>query len=98
MSHPLMAEVLCYIHKLLHAGATIVFIWVPSHVGLAGNSAADTAAKAAVLMPLSNLTLPYSDYFPMIRTHVLKHWQSSWSLETENKLHAIEPTVNITKS
>ena len=25
-------------------------------------------------------------------------WQSSWSLETENKLHAIEPTVNITKS
>ena len=73
-------------------------MWVPSHVGLAGNSAADTAAKAAVLMPINNLTLPYSDYFPLIRTHVLKQWQSSWSLETENKLLAIEPTVNITKS
>ena len=73
-------------------------MWVPSHVGLAGNSAADTAAKAAVLMPISNLTLSYSDYFPLIRTHVIKQWQSSWSLETENKLHAIEPTVNITKS
>ena len=73
-------------------------MWVPSHVGLAGNSAADTAAKASVHMPISNLTLPYSDYFPLIRTHVLKQWQSSWSLETENKLHAVEPTVNITKS
>ena len=98
MSHPLIAEVLCCIHKMLLAGATLVFMWVPSRVGLAGNSAADTAAKAVVLMPISNLTLPYSDYFPLIRTHVLKQWQSSWSLETENKLHAIEPTVNITKS
>ena len=49
-------------------------------------------------MPISNLTLPYSDYLPLIRTHVLNQWQSSWSLETENKLHAIEPAVNITKS
>ena len=73
-------------------------MWVPSHVGLAGNSAADTAAKAAVLLPISNLTLPYSDYLPLIRTHVLNQWQSSWSLETENKLHAIKPTVNETKS
>ena len=96
MSRPLIAGVLCCIHKMLLAGATHVFIC--SHVGMAGNSAADTAAKAAALMPISNLTLPYSDYFPLIRTHVLKQWQSSWSLETENKLHAIEPTVNITKS
>ena len=66
MSRPLIAEVLCCIHKMLLAGATLVFMWVPSHVGLAGHSAADTAAKAAVLLPISNLTLPYSDYFPLI--------------------------------
>ena len=83
---------------MLLADATLVFMWVPSHVGLAGNSAADTAAKAAVPMPISSMTLPYSEYLPLIRTHVLNQWQSSWSLEAENKLHAIEPTVNITKS
>ena len=98
MSRSLVAEVLCCIHEMLVSGARLVFMWVPIHVGRAGNSAADTAAKAALLMSVSNLTLPYSDYFPLIRTHVLNQWQSSWSLETENKLHAIEPTVNITKS
>ena len=71
----------------------LVFMCVPSHVGLASNLAADTAAKAAQLMPVSNLTLPYSDYYPLIRTHVLNQRQSSWSLETQNKLHAMEPTV-----
>ena len=97
MSRPLIAEVLCCITKMLRWRNTC-FMWVPSHVGLAGNSAADTAAKAALLMPVSNLTLPYSDYFPLIRTRALNQWHSSWSLETQNKLHAIEPTVNITKS
>ena len=97
-SCPLIAEALCCIHDMLHARTRLVFMWVLSHVGLAGNSAADTAAKAAVLMPIINLTLPYSDYLPLIRTHVLNQWQSSWSLETEKKLHAIEFTVNTMKS
>jgi len=41
-----------------------------SHVGLTGNSAANTAAKAALLKTVINLTLPHCDYDPPIRTHV----------------------------
>jgi ribonuclease HI len=98
MSHPLIAKILCCTHKILLTGARLVFMWIQSHVGLAGNSAADTAAKAALLMPSTNLTLPYSDYSPLIRSHVLNNRQASWSLETQHKLHATEPMINITKS
>jgi hypothetical protein len=71
---------------------------LPSHIGLDGNATADTAAKAALLMPVSNLTLPDSEYFPLIKTHVFNPWQSTWSLCTRNQLHAMGPTVNVMKS
>jgi kelch-like protein 2/3 len=54
LSHPLITEILCRVHGLLSSGTDVVFMWVPSHVGLAGNSVADTAAKAALLLPMSN--------------------------------------------
>jgi len=62
-------------HGLLSRGTSIVFMWVASHVGLAGNLAADNAAKAALLLPVSNLTVPHSSCSSLIRTHALKQWQ-----------------------
>ena len=98
MSRPVIAQVSSCIHRMLLAGGELVFIWVPSYVGLAGNSAADIAVKAALLLPISNLSLPHTDYSPLIRTYVLSQWRDSWNLETQNKLHVVEPTVNMTKS
>jgi len=46
LSHPLIAEILCRVHGLISDGTSVVFMLVPSHAGLAGNSAADSAAKA----------------------------------------------------
>ena len=98
MAHPLIAEILCRVHEFVIRGFSIVFIWVPSHVGLAGNTAADAAAKAALNLPVTNLAIPYSDYNYLIRTHTLNQWQELWNSETQNKLFAVEPTVNIVKS
>jgi len=36
-------------------------MWVPGHVELAGNLAADSSAKAALLLPVSSVTAPHFD-------------------------------------
>jgi len=65
------------------------------HVGLAGNSAVDSAAKDALLLPVSSLTVPHSDYKSLIRLQAIRQWQLRWNCETENKLHSTEPRVNV---
>ena len=70
LSHPLIADILCRVHVLLSRGAKVAFMWVPSHVGLAGNSSADIAAKAALLLPISNLPVHYLT-FGLLVSHTL---------------------------
>jgi len=63
-----------------------------TEMGSHPNSAADSAAKDPLLLPLSSLTVPHSDYKSII---CLRQWQLHWNYETENKLHSIEPRVNV---
>jgi len=73
--HPLIAEILCRVHGLISDGSSVVFMWVPGHVGLAGISAADSAAKYALLLPVSSLTVPHA--ISLIRLQALRQWH--WS-------------------
>jgi len=36
LSHPLIAEILFRVHGLGSDGTSVVFMWVPNHVGLTG--------------------------------------------------------------
>jgi len=63
LSRPLIAEILCRVHGLL---SVIVFMWVSSHVGPPGNSAAFIATKAAQILQVSYLAVLYSDYMSLI--------------------------------
>jgi len=44
LSHPLVAYLFCPLHGLLPGGTSVVCVWFPSRVVLAGNSAVDIAA------------------------------------------------------
>jgi len=74
LSHPLIAEILCRVHVLISDGSSVVFMWVPGHVGLAGNSAADSAAEDALFLAVSSLTVTHSDYKSLIRLQTLRQW------------------------
>jgi len=54
LSHPLIAKILCRVHDYMHIirWYQCCFIWVHSHVGLAGTLATDIAANAALLLPV----------------------------------------------
>jgi len=97
LDHPLILEIVVTLHQLIASGKRVIFIWLPSHTGLAGNVSVDAAAKAALNLAESQTPVPFSDFYPLINTHITSHWQRLWNANTNNKLHSIEPKVNISK-
>ncbi|KAK2151198.1 hypothetical protein LSH36_372g01028 [Paralvinella palmiformis] len=71
----------------------IVFGWVPSHIGIRGNELADKAAKTALKGRKINIPLPFTDFRHIIKQYVRKQWSDFWSLQSENKLHAVQPAL-----
>ena len=94
LHNPLILDICYKIHKLTTKGSSICFIWIPSHIGISGNSLADTEAKAALQLPLSNLRVPHTDFVGLIKSYVVKRWQLSWDTEANNKLHGIQPLIH----
>ncbi|GBN44094.1 hypothetical protein AVEN_93695-1 [Araneus ventricosus] len=90
-THPLVFNVLDILENLASQGFIIYLCWIPSHVGILGNEQADKAAKSASIS--KNGTVPISDFKTHIKLLLYSKWQEHWNVETENKLHAVKPTV-----
>ena len=87
--HPLVLEVLEKYSALINK--TVLFCWVPSHVGIRGNELADAAAKAALNETLTIMTLPYSDFKPLVKRFIRGKWSDFWATQINNKLHSVQP-------
>lgn len=82
--HPIIIEILEWLHLLKISGHNISFCWSPAHVGVAGNEAADSLAKAATnSSDVTRCQLPANDMYPVIRSAILDSWKFTWELENQ---------------
>jgi len=51
---------------LTNSGKPIILCWIPSHVNICGNERADTAAKSALSLPVTNMKLPARELIPCV--------------------------------
>jgi len=66
-------------------------------VGIRGNERADRVAKAALSLSVSPVKVSAMDFLPRAKLLMRKEWQEIWNCCDGNKLHAINPTVAVTK-
>ena len=66
MDNPLILKLLQKLHHLSCAHKTVHFCWIPSHIGIRGNKAADVAAKESLSQDITASQFPYTDLKPHI--------------------------------
>ena len=81
-------EIFSFLHTV---HKTVIFCWLPSHMGISGNERADSAAKAALQKDVSNCLISYTDTYQYISQFVRDMWQREWDTAVNNKLHATNP-------
>jgi ribonuclease HI len=80
-------------------GCHVNFYWVPSHVGIPGNEAADAAAKEATLTPAGFDTPDKVVTIHMLkqklRSYSLSQWQQNWTTSSSGRFtYTIFPRVS----
>ena len=92
--HPLIQDILVRLTALDEAGISVTFCWIPSHVGIRGNDAADAAAKRAAAAPCTRrFPLPARDFYSAVNQFAQSRWQSAWEAQRSSKLRHIKPLI-----
>lgn len=86
-SPALIWEILIQVHRLERQGCKVGFLWVPAHVGIEGNEAADRMAKAAVMREEIYVRVSFGRHEcgSIIREGIIKQWRTEWEEELKSR-------------
>ena len=76
--HTLLIQIQELLHKIYADKKETIFMWVPGHIGIRGNEAAERAAKEALNTELTAGLVPFSDLKPLTSKYVYEVWQREW--------------------
>lgn len=92
----IVLEILQILFMMQQTDKKVQFLWVPAHVGVSGNEAADKLAKHAMANETIDNQIRYSklEVKSIIKRDIYKNWQSYWDNEQKGRhLHLIQPLV-----
>ena len=81
-------------HHEISSSKSVIYCWIPSHIGIYGNEKVDKNAKESLNLDQTDFKIPFSNFKPLINKYIFNKWQSSWNETCFNKLKEIEPVVN----
>ena len=67
-NHPVIRYIVNKLNTLKQSGINVEICWIPSHVGIQGNEAADQKAKEVAKRRAEIVPIHYEDYFSILRT------------------------------
>ena len=79
---------------MVKRSVTVVFEWVPSHIGITGNGIADIIAKKSLKEPNINISVNfnYQEIMSLVMSRIIGLWQLGW--DNRNRHYSIKPTIH----
>ena len=85
-------------HHTISELKTIIYCWVPSHIGIYGNEKVDKNAKESLNLEETVFKIPYVNFKPFINEYISDKWQTIWNGAKFDKLREVEPIVKRQKA
>ena len=87
LKNPFILKIVEIYKSLVDIRKHVIFTWIPSYIGIHGNTVVNQEAKDALDDPMSNCSIPCTDFKPFIMKYILKRWQDNWDQLIHNKIH-----------
>ena len=62
-------------HHEISSSKTVIYCWIPSHIGIYGNEKVDKNAKESLNLEVTDFKIPFNNFKPFINKYVCDKWQ-----------------------